>query len=281
MYVRTHNPWISSFASMVFLAMLAAPTFAQRTSSQPVTDSAAQASPLSGKTNSPVNDGSMQASPITAVRSGGAYIEPHTEIPISLAEGIDSGWLKQGQSVKAHLTAPVRVHGGPTLPAGTTVELSVIASVPAGRIMAQGEFSLQVLRVGNVGVYTNTLVFDGRPGHQDLPDSAPQLGTDAGLPNGASLSFRVSPFPSDDVDLHPDWDTAPGAVNGTAIGGTPPASQAKSTYGDPSSPNSGRPQNFVSPANTTTNQQIQHLGQASPAPNQPQSPANGTPRQIN
>ena len=269
------------FLSLAALALATGSASAQRVIPQPVTDSAAQASPLNRVTGQPVNDAASQASPVTAAlyRGLGVHLAPHTPIPIQLAENIDSGFLKQGQDVKAHLSAPVSVYGGPTLPAGTPVQLSVIASVPAGRMMAQGEFSLQVLRIGNINVYTDTLVFDGKPGHQDLPDSAPELGTDAGLPSGAPLTFRVQPQPTDSVDIIQDADS-PGSVSAVAPGGAPPATRRPNTYGNPNAPvtgsTPGQPQNFVSPANTTTNQQVQNLGQASPSPNQMTSPAQPT-----
>lgn len=262
----------------------ALPLYAQRVIPQPVTDSSAQASPLTPVPRAGVDDAAAQASPIGPERTGaGRYIVPRTEIPVALGQAIDSGKLKQGDNVKARLSAPVPMHGGPALPAGTPVVLSVIETVPAGRIMAQGEFSLQVLRIGNVGVYTNTLVFDGKPGHQDLPDSAPALGTDAGLPTGATLTFHVLPQPTAQEAAPPDrGNGGPGAVNGTASGGAPPASQGKSTYtstggGTTGSGKTSGQQQPVSPGDTTTNQQTQQMQQPSVAPNQPQVPGRTSP----
>ncbi len=268
------------FLSLAALAFSTGAASAQRVIPQPVIDSAAQASPLNRVTGEPVNDAAVQASPLDSTRSiTGPHLAPHTPISIELAENIDSGFLKQGQDVKAHLSAPVSVHGGPTLPAGTPVQLSVIASVPAGRMMAQGEFSLQVLRIGNINVYTDTLVFDGKPGHQDLPDSSPELGTDAGLPSGAPLTFHVQPQPTDSVDIIPDTD-GPGSVFAVSPGGAPPPTRRPNTYGDPNTTvpgtTPGQPQNFVAPANTTTNQQVQHIGPTSPTNSQPGSST--TPR---
>lgn len=274
-------------AVLAVSTILTAPTGAQVVKPQPVTDSSAQASPLTPVPKAPVSDTSAQASPIPPERSGGRFIASHTNIAVALGEAIDSGKVKQGQNVKGRLTASVPVRGGAALPAGTPVVLTVIESVPAGRIMAQGEFSLQVVRVGQVAVYTNTLVFDGKPGHQDLPDSAPALGTDAGLPNGAPLTFQVQPPPVDADQLpqpanRGDSNT-PGSVNGIASGSPPPPSAVKSTFdaASGSKPGSGntpaQQQKSLSPGDTTTNQQTQQSGQTSVAPNQPQSPSQTSP----
>ncbi len=283
MFLRTFRFSISAAA---FLALLtASPTRAQKVQPQPVTDSSAQASPLTPVSHALVEDTSAQASPISSghrrspARLGPAHLAPHTALPVALGRAIDSGKLKQGENVTARLTAAVSVPGGRTLPPGTPVTLSVIAAVPAGRISAVGELSLQAIQVGSIPVFTNTLVFQGKPGHQDLPDSAPALGTDAGLPSGAPLIFHVQPPPVD-ADYLPkpnDKNAArtPGAVNGIAPGGPPPNSAMKSTYGDPNGAGSGKTpaqqQPSVSPGDTTTNQQPQQTQQPSVAPNQPQS----------
>ncbi len=275
---------VSFVADLALLTGLTIPACAQRVQPQPVTDSAAQASPLTAVPHAPVDDASSQASPITQLRAKGATILPSTAIAIALGQDIDSGKLKQGQDVQAELTAPVAVQGSATLPVGTPVVLTVIETVPAGRIMAQGEFSLQVIRVGSVGVYTNTLVFDGKPGHQDLPDSAPALGTDAGLASGAPLTFQVQPSPTAAEKLPQDRENGPGSVNGVASGGPPPPSTLKSTFdqsqgaeqrtGGANLPSSQR---SVTPGDTTTDLQTQRLGQPSVAPNQPKSPVQPLP----
>lgn len=270
---------------LVSLAVLTHAACAQRIQPQPVTDSSAQASPLAPVLRAPAADTSAQASPIAPGRTRGLYVSSHTPIAVTLDEAIDSGKLKQGQNLRARLTGSVAVHGGVTLPPGTPVVVTVIETVPAGRIMAQGEFSLQVIRVGSVGVYTDTLVFDGKPGHQDLPDSAPALGTDAGLPDGAPLTFHVLPPPTAADSAPPNRSNGPGSVDGVASGGPPPAGALKSTFNEGSggansagSGNTpGQHQPAVSSGNTTTNQQTEHPGQTSTAPNQPQSPLQSTP----
>ena len=276
---RRLTPPPSVAAALFALAVTA--VHAQRVQPQPVTDSATQASPLTPVPRAPVSDASTQASPVPPPPRGGPAIASHTAISLALGEDIDSGKLKQGQNVAANLSTPVAVRGGSALPAGTPVVVNVIATVPAGRIMAQGEFSLQVLRVGDVPVYTDTLVFDGKPGHQDLPDSAPALGTDAGLSKGAALTFHVLSPPVAADGAPSVRDRGPGSVSGVSSGGPPPASSMQNTYagagtaGSNSTPAKGQP--ALSPGDTTTNQQTQHTGQPGVAPNQPQSPVQNAP----
>lgn len=285
---RTSSPLIPAAPALCLLlfAGLTTAAHAQKVQPQPVTDSSAQASPLTPVPHAPVDDNSAQASSISAERRRtGPHLAPHTAVSVALGRAIDSGKLKQGDTVTARLTAPIAAPGSHTLPAGTPVMLSVIETVPAGRISAVGEFSLQAVQVGNIGVYTDTLVFQGKPGHQDLPDSAPALGTDAGLPSGAPLTFQVQPPPVDADYLPPPSDkntgNTPGAVNGIASGSPPPASAMKSTYGDANGAGSGKTpaqrQPSISPGDTTTGQQPQQAQQPSVASNQPQSPSQTSP----
>lgn len=195
---------------------------AQRTQNEPAVDSAAQSSPIQATPRVPVTDSAQQASPIPSKSVPGVWIAPHTEIDLKLGRSIDSGHLKNGQTVAATLAKPVVLSPKGTLDAGTAAQLTVVETLPAGRIYAAGEFSLQVERVGSVLVYTNTLTYRGQPGHKDLPDSAPAVGTDAGLGAGAELVFHVLP-PPEPANGPPKAGNGPGSVNGVASGGQPPS----------------------------------------------------------
>jgi hypothetical protein len=197
------------------------PAISQKTIESPPTDTSVQSSPLHPTPKAPVVDDSMQSSPIPEPKPGGVWIAPHTAIPIALDEAIDSGKLKNGQTVQARLTAPVSSHGK-TLPAGTRAEVTVVATVPAGKLNAEGEFSLQLESVGGVAAYTDTQTFRGKPGTRDVADAAPAIGTDAGLARGATLTFHVLPPPVEATAPPPNVPNPPGAVNGTAVGGPPP-----------------------------------------------------------
>jgi hypothetical protein len=254
---------------------------AQKTQSPPATDSSAQASPIKPAPAAPVDDSSSQASPVAPVRTGtGPHLASHTAVLLRLSSSIDSGHLTNGQTVHATLTQPVALSPHGNLPAGTPIDLTVLETLPAGRLYSVGEFSLQVLRVGSIPAYTNTLTFRGKPGHKDLPDSAPAVGTDAGLAAGASLTFHVLPPPSAAAKPDSAGRSGPGAVNGVASGSPPPpgSSTTPQTSGTASRGNSksGSKAHSVQPAENTP-APAQHRGQTSVAPNQPAPPQGATP----
>jgi hypothetical protein len=276
--------------SLLFVAVLcfAAGAFAQKTQNAPATDSSAQASPLRPAPAAPAVDASAQASPIGSGTKRGLSIAPHTAIEVRLARAIDSGHLKNGDTVQATLSKAVALLPRGTLNSGAPAELTVVETLPAGRIYAAGEFSLQLLRVGSVPVYTNTLTYRGKAGHKDLPDSAPQVGTDAGLAAGAELTFHVLPPPGP-VNGPPNvHNGGPGSVTGVAAGGPPPPGSSKQPGANgktqnasgnvvsskPGSGNTGSSQAKTITGGSNTLQSAQPEGKSSPAPNQPSAPAN-------
>lgn len=264
--------WILPLAAIASLGLVAT---AQKTRNEPATDSAAQASPIQPAPSAPVNDSAAQASPISSGNGHAVSIAPHTQIDVKLGRSIDSGHLKNGEIVSATLTKPVALSPKGTLDAGTPAELTVVETLPAGRIYAAGEFSLQLERVGSLGVYTDTLTYRGEPGHKDLPDSAPAVGTDAGLAAGAQLVFHVLPSP-EAVNGPPmsSWTNGgPGSVNGVASGGAPPPGSSQQPKGSAGKAN-GTQARSVTPAENTP-QAAENLEKSGPAPNQP-APPNGT-----
>lgn len=264
--------WILPLAAVLSLGLVAK---AQKTQNEPATDSAAQASPIKPAPRAPVNDSAQQASPIPSGNAHGVSIAPRTQIQVKLGRSIDSGHLKNGDIVSATLTKPVALSPNGTLDAGTAAELTVVETLPAGRIYAAGEFSLQLERVGSLGVYTDTLTYRGEPGHKDLPDSAPAVGTDAGLAAGAQLVFHVLP-PPEAVNGPPtstSTDGGPGSVNGVASGGAPPPGSSQQPKANAGKTN-GAQARTVTPADNTP-ESAENLGKSSPAPNQP-APPTGT-----
>ncbi len=182
--------WILSAA--MFAAMMPVAAKAQRP-----TDASVQASPVAPPPKAPVVDGSVEASPMpggTKTATKGS-IAPGTALPIRLSAEVDSGKLKNGATLQATLTAPVKA-GTTTVPAGAKVEVSVVEAVPADKISSAGEMSLQVMSVGGISVYADTQTFKGKEGHKDVADSAPTKGTDAELAAGATLTFHVLPPPT-------------------------------------------------------------------------------------
>jgi hypothetical protein len=181
--------WI---AAMAMTGLLSGASAAQ----QPV-DSSVQASPIKAPAPAPAIDSSVQASPVTV--GPNTVPPPHiaagTAIRLRLERAANSAQMKNGDTLPAVLTAPVQVRGGKSLLAGTKVAVSVEETIPAGKIQSAGEFTLQVVKVGTVTVVTEPQEFEGRPGHKDLPDSAPDKGTEATLPAGATLTFHVQATP--------------------------------------------------------------------------------------
>ena len=198
---------------------------AQKTQNQPATDSAAQASPIQPTPHAPVTDSAAQASPIGSNNNPNLSIAPHTGIALKLGKSIDSGHLQNGDTVAATLAKPVALSPKGMLEAGTPAVLTVVETLPAGRIYAAGEFSLQLQRVGSVAVYTDTLTYRGQAGRKDLPDSAPAVGTDAGLAAGAELVFHVLPPPVPANGPPQASSGGPGSVDGIASGAPPPSTK--------------------------------------------------------
>ena len=257
--------------------MTSSPT-RRKTQETPATDSAAQASPIKPAPAAPVDDSAALASPVRLGNGHGASIAPHTAIDVKLARGIDSGRLKNGEPVQANLAKAVSLTPKGMLEVGTPVELTVVETLPAGKIDAAGEFSLQVERVGSVGVYTDTLTYRGQPGHKDLPDSAPAVGTDAGLAAGAELTFHVLPPPTPASGPPHAANGGPGSVNGVASGAPPPPGSSQQPNAALTTTGSGKTNpaqaKSITPAANTPGP-AENLGKSSPAPNQP-APPSGT-----
>lgn len=218
MTFRLPGAWPVAVAAVLAWGLTAT---AQRTQNAPATDSSAQSSPVQATSRAAATDSAQQASPIPSASGRGASIVPHTEIAVKLGRSIDSGRLKNGEMVAGTLARPVALSPNGTLGAGTAAELTVVETLPAGRIYAAGEFSLQLERVGSVPVYTDTLTYRGQPGHKDLPDSAPAVGTDAGLSAGTELVFHVLPPPEAANGPPKANNGGPGSVNGEASGAVP------------------------------------------------------------
>jgi len=214
-------------ALVVAVLLMGCAAIAQKTQNPPATDSSSQASPIQPTPQAPVTDAAQQASPVRLNDGPGISIAPHTAIEVKLGRSIDSGHLKNGETIAATLAKPLALSPKGTLAAGTSAQLTVVETLPAGRIFAAGEFSLQLEKVGSVKVYTDTLTYRGQPGHKDLPDSAPAVGTDAGLPAGAELVFHVLPPPAPANGPPKASNRGPGSVDGVAAGATPPPQSPK------------------------------------------------------
>lgn len=247
MTFRLPVAWPLAVAAILSLGF---PAAAQRTQDGPPTDSSAQSSPIQAAPRAPVTDSSEQASPIRSNNGFGISIAPHTEIELKLGRSIDSGHLKNGETVAATLARSVVLSPKGTLDAGSPAELTVVETLAAGRLYASGEFSLQLERVGSLSVYTDTLTYRGEAGHKDLPDSAPAAGTDAGLAAGAQLVFHVLSPPEPASGPPKAINGGPGSVTGEASGGQPPSGSSGQSNANAANTKSTQP-NGTSSADTS------------------------------
>lgn len=97
-----------------------------------------------------------------------------TPIQVRLLQPVDSGRAKNGDTIQGVLAAPAG-----SAPAGTPVELTVVAVASAGQISSNGELSLQVVSIGGQMVLSDVITAEGKEGAKLLPDDAPALGTEA------------------------------------------------------------------------------------------------------
>lgn len=283
------KPHLLVCASLLAFSFGCTASFSQTFHPAPATDSAAQSSPVQPAPHQRPTDASLMASPAAGPSlAGGPSIPPHTRLLVRLGRAIDSGHLHNGDTVPATLTTPVRLSNGSRLPAGTPVQLSVIETLPAGALHAFGEFSLQIERVGRVGVLSDIETWRGQPGHRDVADAAPAVGTDAGLPRGAQLRFTVPPLTVSATNAPRASGASPGSINGVANGGPPPANSTSRTgVTQPrtngtqlsNQPGSGRTRSNTQsvPAPNQQFQPVQHQGQPTSPPNQAMPTTNGTP----
>jgi hypothetical protein len=159
------------------------------TTSAPVVDSATTG-PTAPPPPVPATDAAAESSPVTGMPHG-VYLPAHQDIAVRLQKTIDSAHLHNGDMLAAALTAPVRTSDGRSLPVGTRVDVTVLAVAPVGKISSHGEITLQVTRVGAVGVLSDALTFHGQSGPKELPDSAPAKGSEASVSSGTTLRFHV------------------------------------------------------------------------------------------
>ena len=125
-------------------------------------------------------DGTMNAAAVrlnaAAFRNNTLGIAPGTPIAVRLKETVDSGHVKNGDTLRATLVDAVA-----GAPAGSPVELSVVSSAAAGRMKSAGEFSVQVVSINGSQVLSLIITAEGQEGQKLTADSAPERGTEAQL----------------------------------------------------------------------------------------------------
>jgi hypothetical protein len=178
---------------LVCAGIVGAQSTSPGTTSAPVVDSA-PAGPVGPAPAAAVNDAAAEASPTSGIPKA-VYIPAHAELAVRLHQPVDSGHVRNGDMIEATLAAPVKTSDGKVLPVGTRVGVTVVAVAAAGKFQSQGEMTLQVTRVGNVGVLTEAETFFGKEGYKELPDSAPAKGTEAVVDGASTLRFHVPAVP--------------------------------------------------------------------------------------
>lgn len=123
----------------------------------------------------------------------GAKNAPGTPIKVQILDQISSKGAKNGQKVRGFLAENTTVEGR-TLPAGTEVTATVVATAKAGQLQSAGELSLQVEKAGGKELLSDVTVVMGQEGKKDLPDSAPAPGTEAVVEANSVLTFHVVPL---------------------------------------------------------------------------------------
>ena len=135
-------------------------------------------------------DQSALASPVPPLPRGTGIVIG-TEVKMTLTQDVSSGSQINGDKVYGTLTSPVRTTTGAMLPSGAKVEGTVVSSARAGLVTSGGILSLQLTRVGGIAVITDVVDFNGKEGHKDVADSAPDKGTEAAVASGTTLDFHV------------------------------------------------------------------------------------------
>ena len=135
-------------------------------------------------------DRAAEASPTPATRAGTA-VHIGTPVQVKMTAAVDSGSVRNGDTVHGRLAAPLKTTSGVVLPAGTPVLGTVVSAARAGTLQSGGVLSLQLTKVGSLHVVTDVAEFDGQEGHKDVADAAPEKGSEAIVNLGAVLTFNV------------------------------------------------------------------------------------------
>ncbi len=97
-----------------------------------------------------------------------------TPIQVRLSQTVDSGNVRNGQTVQGSLAAPLG-----KVAAGSPVELTVVAAARAGEINSYGELSLQIVSINGEPLLSEVITAEGKEGKKILADDAPARGTEA------------------------------------------------------------------------------------------------------
>ncbi|WP_263410292.1 hypothetical protein [Terriglobus tenax] len=125
--------------------------------------------------------------------SPGAGDSTGTALKVRIQDAISSKDAQNGQFIRGVMAEAATVDGH-SFPAGTLVEATVVSTSRAGQLTSAGELSLQVEKVGEQELLSDVTVVTGKEGAKDLPDSAPEVGTEAEVQPQSVLIFHVVPL---------------------------------------------------------------------------------------
>lgn len=141
-------------------------------------DEAAPATP--GNVSRVGADGAINAGaatlPVARLRFNDLGLAAGTPIAVRLASTVDSGHVKNGDTLNGTLEKPVG-----SMPVGTPVELTVVSAAAAGQMKSSGELSVQVVRIGGKDALSQVITAEGKEGAKLTADGAPERGTEAQL----------------------------------------------------------------------------------------------------
>ncbi len=114
-------------------------------------------------------------------------IRPGTPIVVRLDQPIDSAHAKNGQIIHGRLVNAVG-----SAPAGSRVDLTVVAAAAVGQMYSYGEISIQVIGINGQHVLSNVITAEGKEGPKLTADSAPGRGTEAAFTPDQTITLPAS-----------------------------------------------------------------------------------------
>jgi hypothetical protein len=153
----------------------------------------------SGKTSAPATQDSLStvggsatanhdaSLPIVTIRNNDLGIAAGTPIEVHLDQTVDSAHAVNGQTLRGKL-----VKAAGDAPAGSPVELTVVAVAAAGQMSSAGELSLQIVRIHGQDALSQVITAQGQQGPRLTADAAPARGTEASISANQTLIFPAS-----------------------------------------------------------------------------------------
>jgi|GEM_PF-6949846 len=135
---------------------------------------------ITGNNSNTNDDASL---PIVTMRNN-LGIKAGTPIQVRLEQAVDSAHAANGQRLHGKLIKAVG-----NAPAGSPVELTVVAVAAAGQMTSAGELSLQIVRINGQDELSEVITAQGKQGPRLTADAAPAKGTEASISPQQTLIF--------------------------------------------------------------------------------------------